>query len=147
MLWLAGLFFLALRFVAKKFAHKHRVLKLVPFAFLALAVAAMAYAPLPFGLGSIASLAAALAGWVFGIVGGWIGVSSSVIAGLVLVLVLLFGAIDLIKDLKPDGWATAMVYALPVLVLIAAGPVAAQIQDAITTLGGVGPEVVANVTG
>lgn len=146
MLWLAGLFFLVLRAVSKKLPAKHKAISLIPFAFLALAVAALAYAPLPFGWGSIAGIVGFIAGWLLGLLGGLIGVSAAAIAGLILVAVLLFGGIDLIKDMKPDGWAKWMVYTTPVLVLIASSPIAAQVSDVLSVLGGVGPEMVASIT-
>lgn len=145
MLWLAGFFFLALRFVAKKIGKKK--LWFVPFMFLTLGVCALAYAPLPFGIGSIASLVAGMADWVLGWVGGLIGVSSAVIAGLLLVLVLIFGLVDLIQDHKPNGMAKTMVFALPVLALIAAGPIASNVQNGIETVGGWGPNVVSTIAG
>lgn len=146
MLWLAGLFFLALRKLAQKF-NGHRYTWWLPYAFLALGVFALAYAPLPFGLGSIGTLVAQLVGWLFGWIGSWFGVSATIIAGVLLVLSLAFGLVDLLKDRKPDGAAKTMVFALPVLVLVASGPVAANIGQFIELVGGVGPEVVANIAG
>lgn len=146
MLWLAGAFFLFLRKLAKKLPDKYEWMDLIPFGFLALAVAALAYAPLPFGWGSIAGIVGYLAGWLLGMVGGWIGVSAAAIAGIILVIVLVGAGVDLVKDLEPDGWAKWMVYTTPVLVLVASSPIAAQVADILNMLGGVGPEMVASIT-
>jgi hypothetical protein len=143
MLWLAGLLFLAFRKLAQRLQHKR--LWFLPFVFLVLAVASLAYAPLPFGWGSIAGLVASLAGWVLGWIGSLIGVPAAIIAGLLLVVTIAFGLVDLIKDHRPDGAAKTMVYAVPVLVLLAAGPLAPTIYGFIDTLGGFGPQVVANI--
>lgn len=145
MLWLAGLFFLALRKLAKKL--KNKKLWFLPYTFLVLAVAALAYAPLPWGWGSLGGILAALVGWVLGWIGGLLGVSAAMIAGLLLVLAIVFGLVDLIKDQKPDAWAKTMVYAVPVLTLVAAGPLAANVLEFIQTLGGLGPTVVSEIAG
>jgi len=146
MLWLAGLFFLACRYVAKKFSPDNDYLKLLPFVFLALAVAALAYAPLPFGWGSIGGLLGALTGLLLGGIGGLFGVSAGAIAAILLLLIVALGLIDLIKDLKPDAWAKWKVYTTPVLVLVAAGPLTPYVRAVIDTLGGVGPDAVAALT-
>lgn len=148
MLWLAGLFFLALRKLSEKFigGKTGRFTWFLPFLFLVLAVTALAYAPLPFGWGSIGGLLAGLLSWVFGWIGTLIGVSATAIAGILLVLVLAFGLVDLIKDRKPDGFAKTMVFAAPVLVLLASGPLAGNVAGFIDSLSSFGPNVVANIT-
>ncbi|TDX84965.1 hypothetical protein [Amycolatopsis arida] len=143
MLWLAGLVFLALRKIAQKFSNRYTWW--APYVLLVLAIAALAYAPLPFGLGSIGSIAAWALNWFLGLVGSLIGVSATIIAGVALVLTLAFGLVDLFKDHKPDGAAKWMAFSAPVLVLIASGPIAANVGQLIDLLGGVGPEVVATI--
>lgn len=145
MLWLAGLFFLAARYVVKKFS-SNKWMKLVQFGLLALAVAALAYAPLPFGWGSIGGLLGSLTGWVLGGIGGLFGVPASAIAAILLLLVVVCGLIDLVKDLKPDAWAKWMVYTVPVLVLVAGGPFTPYVQAVIDMLGGLGPDAVTAIT-
>lgn len=145
MLWLAGAFFLALRKLTLKWSSKK--VWWLPAALLALAVWALAYAPLPFGLGTLAGLAASLLGWAFGLVGSLIGVRASVIAGILLVLVLIFGLHDLIKDHRPDAWAKTATYALPVLALIATGSIAAQVEHFTHVVGGWGPTLIAQLVG
>lgn len=152
--WIAGLFFLALRAFFNSLAGSKKIGKYIwwlPFACLTLAVCAMAYAPLPFGWGSIGGLLAGLVGWLLGLLGGLFGaggeLGASILAGVLIVVALLFGLKDLIKDQKPDGAAKTMVLALPVLVLVATSPISAQIQEAITVIGGVGPDVVARIGG
>lgn len=142
MLWLAGLAFLALRKLAIKLKNKR--LWFLPYTFLVLAGCALAYAPLPFAWGSVASIAAKVVTWLL----GWPAklfsdpaVTVQIIAGVMLALALAFGLVDLLKDKKPDGWAKSMVYTVPVLALVAAGPFADTVVLAIQTIGGVGPTV------
>lgn len=148
MLWIAGLFFLALRKLAQKFVSGKagRWTWFLPFLCLVLAVTALAYAPLPFGWGSIGELLAAVVGTAFGWIGTWIGTSSAVIAGALLVLVIVFGLVDLLKDKKPDGFAKLMVFAVPVLVLIASGPVVGGVSGVVDNLSTFGPDMVAHLT-
>lgn len=145
MLWLAGLLFLAIRKLAKKWKNKH--LWFLPFTLLTLAVFALAIAPLPFGWGTTAGIVAWLASWVFGWLGGLFGVSAQVIGAIALVVVLMFGLHDLIKDHKPDSWAKIMVFTLPVLALVAGGSIAAHILQFTHLVGNVGPSVVTSLAG
>ncbi|GAA0645693.1 hypothetical protein GCM10010174_80890 [Kutzneria viridogrisea] len=145
MLWLAGLLFLVLRKVAKKWTNKY--VWFLPFTFLALAVFALAVAPLPFGWGTVAGIAAKLVGWVLGWVGGLFGVNAQVAAGVLLVIVLVLGLHDLIKDHKPDGWARTMLFSLPVLTVVASGTLATKLLEFSHLVGGVGPTVVNSITG
>ena len=142
MLWLAGLTFLALRKLSTKLKNKR--LWFLPYGFHVLAGSALAYAPLPFGWGSVAGIGAKVVAWVLGWPAKLFGdgaVTVQIIAGVLLALALAFGLVDLLKDRKPDGWAKAMVYTVPVLALIAAGPFADTVELAIQTIGGVGPTV------
>src|SRR5699024_5358465 len=107
MLWLAGAFFLFLRRIAKKF--KSKWTWWLPFGLLMLAVFAFAYAPIPFTDITVAKLGTWLVGWLFDLLGTAIGAPSALIAGVVLLGVLIAGLVDLIKDRKPDKWATIMV--------------------------------------
>lgn len=140
MLWLAGAFFLFLRWIAKKF--KSKWTWWLPFGLLMLAVFAFAYAPIPFTSITVAQLGTWLVGWLFDLLGTAIGTSSALIAGLVLLCVLIAGLVDLIKDRKPDKWATIMVYSTPVLALLASGPIAPHILEFTQMIGGVGPTVI-----
>lgn len=144
MLWLAGLFFWGLRKIASKF--KLKKLWFVPFGFFALMIAALAYAPLPFGWGTIANLLASLTGWVLRWPATLLGVKAEIIGGVLLVMALAFGAVDLLKDRRPDAWAKGAVYAAPVLALVASGPFAADVVQVVQTLGGVGPTVISSLT-
>lgn len=166
MLWLAGFFFLVCRFIAQKLLKGggsgggsgggksgagggqkgKKATRLIPFAFLLLAVAALVYAPLPFGWGSIGSILAALVGWVLGLPAALFSVPVATIAAVLLALVLVLGLIDLINDLHPDAWAKWMVYSVPVLALIAGGPLTPYVTGAIEFFGGVGPDTVAAIT-
>ena|SRR5690606_5640821 len=67
--------------------------------------------------------AARLAGGVLGLIGGWIGVSAALMAGVVGLLLLVDTALDL-KNKRPDGMARTGLVALPVLVMVASGPLA-----------------------
>ncbi len=142
MLWLAGLAFLALRKLAIKLKNKR--LWFLPYGFLVLAGCALAYAPLPLGFGSVAGVAAKVVSWLL----GWPAkvfsdpaVTVQIIAGVLLALALAFGLVDLLKDKKPDGWAKSMVYTVPILALVAAGPFADTVVLAVQTVGGLGPTV------
>lgn len=140
MLWLAGALFLAVRKLAKKWTHRR--LWFLPFLFLVLAVFALAWAPLPFGWGTTAGLAGWLVSWAFAWIGSLFGVSAQVIGAITLVIVLLFGLFDLIKDHKPDSWAKIMVYAVPVLAFVAGGTIAAHALLFTRLVGNVGPSVI-----
>jgi len=168
MLWLAGFFFLVCRSIAQKLLKgsggsgggsgggksgagggsqkAKKATRLIPFGFLVLAVAALVYAPLPFGWGSIGSILAALAEWALGLPAALFSVPVATIAAVLLALVLVLGLIDLVNDLHPDAWAKWMVYTTPVLVLIAGGPLAPYVTGAIEFFGGVGPDAVAAIT-
>lgn len=140
MLWLAGGFFLFLRWIAKKI--KSRYTWWLPFALLTLAVTAFAFAPVPFTNLSAAKLLAWIVGWLFGLLGAMIKAPSAVIAAVLLACLVLAGLVDLFKDHKPDGWAKTMVYAAPVLALVASGPIASHVLELAQMLGGVGPTVI-----
>jgi|GEM_PF-6232420 len=169
MLWLAGFFFLVCRSIAQKLLKgggksgagggsggksatggggqkSKKATRLIPFGFLLLAVAALVYAPLPFGWGSIGSILASLTEWALGLPAALFGVPVATIAAVLLALVLVLGLIDLVNDLHPDAWAKWMVYTTPVLVLIAGGPLAPYVTGAIEFFGGVGPDAVAAIT-
>ncbi len=140
MLWLAGGFFLFLRWIAKKFTNKW--MWWLPFLFLMLAVFALAYAPIPFTDITVAGLGQLVVGWLFGLLGSAIGVTAEIIAGLVLFGLLIRGLCDLIKDHKPDGWAKTLVYTAPVLALVASGPIAPRVLEFTQMIGGIGPDVI-----
>lgn len=67
--------------------------------------------------------AARLAGGVLGWIGGLFGASAALMAGVVGLLLLVGTALDL-KDKRPDGMARTGLIALPVLAMIASGPLA-----------------------
>ena len=69
--------------------------------------------------------AARLFGAVFGLVGGWFGVSAALLAGVAGLLLLVGTALDL-KDKKADGIAKTGLVLLPILAMVASGPLAAQ---------------------
>lgn len=144
MLWLSGALFVFLWFIARKFRAKF--LWWLPYTLLALAVFAFAFAPVPFTDITVAGVLAAVVEWVLGFVGGLIGAPASVIAGVMLFCLLVAGLVDLFKDRKPDGWAKTMLYAAPVLALVASGPFAPQILALAQQLGGVGPTLVEALT-
>lgn len=144
MLWLAALLFFAIRHKAKKWK---KVGWILDFGLLLLAVWAVMFAPLPFGLGSIGGLLAELVKWLFGgLLGSWAGVGASVIAGVLLVIVLWFGFHDVFKDHKADKWAKTMIYTVPVLAMVAGGGVAAHLLNLVNMVGHVGPSVVGAIT-
>ncbi len=63
----------------------------------------------------------ALLGWV----GGWFGASGALMAGVAGLLLLLGTALDL-KDKRPDGIAKTGLILLPILAMVAVGPLAVQ---------------------
>lgn len=67
--------------------------------------------------------AARLAGGVLGWIGGLLGASAALLAGVIGLLLLVGTALDL-KDKRPDGIAKTGLIALPVLAMIASGPLA-----------------------
>src|SRR5699024_7449231 len=118
MLWLAGFFFLVCRSIAQKLLKgggksgagggsggksatggggqkSKKATRLIPFGFLLLAVAALVYAPLPFGWGSVGSILASLTEWALGLPAALFGVPVATIAAVLLALVLVLGLIDL----------------------------------------------------
>ena len=92
MLWLAGLFFFAAKKISEKIVNHTKKTWWVPYFFFVLSIAALVYAPLPFGWGSLGQWAASLLGWVLGLAGGLIGVSAAVL-GAVLLVILPLGAV------------------------------------------------------
>lgn len=71
-------------------------------------------------------LASALA-WAFRFVGGWFGIGAGVIAGILAVLMVVVAVFDIGADRKADSPALACLFLLPILVLIATGPVASTV--------------------
>lgn len=155
MLWIVALTFFVLRKLALKIDDKvgsrnkqaGRWVHLLPFLCLVMMVWALAYAPLPFGLGSIAGLLASLLNWVLGFVGGWFGVSGGAVAAVALLAVVALGLWDLAVDGKPDGIAKTAVYTIPVLALVASGPIAPVLLDLVHTINSSTPSLVASITG
>lgn len=149
MLWVAGGLFLALRKLAERLQGRKLFERLwwLPFALLSLAVWAFAYAPLPFGWGTPAGLLGTIVKWVLQWPGSWIGVSASLIATVVLIVLLGFAAVDLFSDKKPDGIAKTAVYVIPILALVAGGSVAAQVLHFTHLVGNVGPQFVTSIAG
>lgn len=143
MLWASGIFFLLMRKAAKRLNKEWG--KLLAYGLLALGVFTLAFAPLPFFPGSLASWGAQLANWGLGLLAGVLGASVAVLAGVALIALLVFTVFDL-KDKKPDGVAKTTVYLTPVLALVAGGPVAVQLLEIMQSLGGVGPNVLATIT-
>ncbi|MGI5208960.1 hypothetical protein ACQEU6_46280 [Spirillospora sp. CA-108201] len=68
---------------------------------------------------------ARLFGAVLGLIGGWFGASAALMAGVVGLLLLVGTALDL-KDKRPDGIAKTGLVLLPILAMVASGPLAAQ---------------------
>lgn len=68
---------------------------------------------------------ARLFGGVLGWAGGLFGASGALLAGVVGLLLLLGTALDL-KDKRPDGIAKTGLVLLPILAMVATGPLAAQ---------------------
>lgn len=145
MLWLAGGLFLFLRHLITPLANHGKVKKVlwwVPYALLVLGVCALMLAPIPFTDVSIAQGLAYVASWLFGLLGSAIGAPAAAIGGVALFILIVAALVDLIKDQKPDGIAKTAVFLLPVLALVAAGPIAANILDFTHSIGQVGPDVV-----
>lgn len=75
---------------------------------------------------------------ILGLVGGWFGASAALLAGVVGLLLLVGTALDL-KDKRPDGIAKTGLIVLPVLAMVASGPLAAQglgLFDSLAQAGG-----------
>lgn len=143
MLWLAAILFFAIRHKAKKWK---KVGWFLDFALLLLGVWAVMLAPLPFGWGSVGGLLSEAARWAIGLIGSWAGVVVAPTAAVLLVIVVWFGAHDVIKDHKPDKWAKIMVIAVPVLALLAGGTIAERIVNFVNMVGNVGPTIVTAIT-
>lgn len=145
MLVLAGFLFLAMRKLAIKWRNKH--VWFLPFVLLALGVSALAWAPLPFQWGTAAGLLAQPVSGVFDWLGGLFGVHAQALGAIVLVIVLMFGGYDLLKDRKVDGAARIMVYSVPVLALVAGGSIAQHVLEFTHLIGNLGPSVVKQLAG
>lgn len=65
------------------------------------------------------------AGGLLGWIGGWFDVSAALLAGAVGLLLLVGTVLDL-KDKRPDGIAKTGLVLLPILAMVAAGPLAVQ---------------------
>jgi len=66
--------------------------------------------------------------WVFTFVGGWFGIGAGIIAGVIAVLMVVAAGFDIFADRKADTVALVCLFLLPILVLIASGPVAATVD-------------------
>lgn len=144
MLWLAGGFFLFLRKIAGSFKSKRTWW--LPFALHTLEVTAFAFAPIPFTDLSIASGLGSLVTQLFKLLGMMFRAGGPTIAAVLLFCLIVAGIRDLVKDKKPDGWAKMMLYASPVLALVASGPIAPHVLDLAQMLGGVGPTVISAIS-
>lgn len=87
------------------------------------------------GLGGwIAGLIAGLLGWV----GGMFGAPASGLAGGLVLLCVVVAVLDIVADRRADRPAITALIALPLLVLISAGPVSggvAQVYDVVSEAG------------
>lgn len=119
---------------------------LLPFVCLTGMVWALYYAPLPFGLGSLAELLAGLVGWLLNAVAGLFGLSGGAVAAVAVLALVLLACWDLFIDLKPDAIAQTAMYVLPVLALVASGPIAPWVLDLIQTINGATPRIAATLT-
>lgn len=144
MLWLVLLLALILRRALKKFNLKRAWW--LPFILYVVAMFALLFAPLPLGWGNLAGLAAKVLNFPLGWVGGLIGANAAIIAAVLLVVLLVLGIVDLWKDKKPDGWARTMAITVPILALVASGPIAKQVRDTVDTVNDKSPAVVEQIS-
>lgn len=143
MFWLAGGLLLAFRVKARKYKKFGWILDVL---LLAPAIFSLLMAPLPWG-GTLGSLGSDVLGWALHFLGSFAHVGPSAVAAVGLVVVLWFAGHDLIQDHKPDKWAKAAVYAVPILAAVATGPIAGRINEGVNTIGGLGPQFIAMFTG
>lgn len=90
--------------------------------------------------------AARLAGGVLGWIGGLVGASAALLAGVVGLLLLVGTALDL-KDRRPDGIAKSGLIALPVLAMIASGPLASIGTGLFDQIAGAGATALTTMIG
>jgi hypothetical protein len=86
-------------------------------------------------------------GWVTGIPAAFGGPSAAVIATVILVLLLLAALLDLFADKKADGWAKTGIVLVPLLALIAVGPIAQSVNNITNNVGRGGAQGVDALTG
>lgn len=96
------------------------------------------------GLG--AWIAHTIIGGLLGLLGGAFGISTSLLAGGI-ALIMLAGAVIDLWDKKPDGFAKTAIIALPLLVILAAGPVASTAGGLFDSIAGVGHNGIAALIG
>lgn len=135
MSWIAcalafGLYYVVRKYLPRRLSHMPGV-AFVPFALLA--IGTMTLADTIVGVWASTYLIEP----VLGFLGGFVGISAALVAGVAFVLVTIAAVFDLI-DLKPEGIAKTAVMVLPFLALVAVGPVAdagAGLFDAVSSTG------------
>uniref|UniRef100_UPI003F49A2E5 hypothetical protein n=1 Tax=Amycolatopsis sp. CA-096443 TaxID=3239919 RepID=UPI003F49A2E5 len=141
---LAGVLLLAIRLKARKYKKYGWILDVL---LLAPAIFSLMMAAIPWSGGkTIGGLAADVLRYLLHFLGSFANVGAPAVAAVALIIVVWFAAHDLIKDHKPDKWAKAAVWAVPILAAVATGAVAGRISEIVHTIGGLGPQLVAMFT-
>jgi hypothetical protein len=86
-------------------------------------------------------------GWLTGIPAAFGGPSAAVTATCVLALLLLATLLDLLADKKADKWAKTGIMLIPLLALIAVGPLSQSMNNVTTNVGRVGTQGIDALTG
>lgn len=111
----------------------------VPFALLAIGVTTLANTIIV--TWPVANVVAPIFGWV----GGWFGVSGATVAGVVFVLLAIAALLDILNDFDPEGIAMTAVIVLPVLALVAVGPLAAAGSGLFDSISEAGSQALTNL--
>lgn len=142
MLWLvaAGALFLA-----KVTKGRKHVYWAIPVALLFIGVCALVWAPIPWVGQTVASLGGRVLAFPLGWLGDAVHADVATMATLAIVLLLIAGALDLL-DRKPDNYVKTAIVVVPILAVIAAGPVATSVQQVTHAVSGRSTTVVSGIT-
>lgn len=91
-----------------------------------------------------------VAGWMLGAlgwVGSWFGISGPVVAGILVVALALVVVLDILFDRVANGPAIGSLFVLPLLFLVAAGPIAASGQTISDNVARAGTSSVGRLVG
>lgn len=144
MSWIAcalafGLYYVVKRYLPRRLSRTPGV-SFVPFALLAIGTVTLADTV----VGVWASTY--LIEPVLGFLGGFVGVSAALLAGVAFVLLTVAAVFDLI-DLNPEGIAKTAVLVLPFLALVAVGPFAAAGSGLFDAVANTGAGALTNLVG
>lgn len=142
MLWLvaAGALFLAKVTKGRKYVYW-----LIPVGLLFIGVCALVWAPIPWTGQTVASLGGRLLAYPLGWLGDLVNAGVGPMATVAIVVLLIAGFLDLL-DRVPDNYVKTAIVVVPILAVIAVGPVANSVQHVTRVVSGRSTTVVSGIT-